>query len=127
MRRTLASSRIAAAVFALVAAVTLVRGVDALRGRWLTAAGERAFHPWAAGDPRLDDRLAAAARHLPPAAGVRLLVPAGTDPAWATFRAQYHLPLQQVMGIHHAGGPPPPADAWLIDVTTVPTITPPAR
>lgn len=126
MRRTAASSRIAAAVLALVAVVTLVRGVDALRDRWLTASGERIFHPWAAGDPRLEDRLATAARQLPAAAGVRLLVPAGTDAGWATYRAQYHLPLQRVMGVHHAGGPPPPADAWLVDVTsTPPRVTPP--
>jgi hypothetical protein len=126
-RRPPASLWIPAAVLLLVAAVTLVRAVDALReGDLRTAPAERTLYQWAAGDRRLDARLAAAAPALPPGVGVRLVVPAGTEEGWATFHGLYHLPQQRLLGIHRAGAPPPPADAWIVDVTgPLPRITPP--
>lgn len=127
MRRLPPSLWLPAAVLLLVAAVTLVRVVVAAGGDLLTGGGERQYYGWASGDPRLEERLAAAAPSLPPAAGVRLIVPAGVDPGWATFRGLYHLPQQRLLGIHRSGGPPPPADAWIVDLTTPePRVTPPA-
>ena len=121
------ASRLAAAVLVLVAAVTLWRGVEALGGRLLSGADERELHTWAAGDPRIEERLAAAAPSLPPGVGVRLLVPDGTDEGWATYRGLYHLPRQRILGIHFPGEAPPPPDAWLVDVTAAPPrITPAA-
>lgn len=115
------------AVLVLVAAVTLVRGVQTSGGDLLTGGGERQYYGWAAGDPRLEERLAAAAPSLPPAAGVRLIVPAGTEPGWATFRGLYHLPQQRLLGVSTPGDPPPRPDAWIVDVTTAePRVTPPA-
>lgn len=126
-RRPAASLWLPAAVLLLVAAVTLARAADALRGRLLTAPAERTVYPWAAGDRRLDERLAAAAPALPPGVGVHLVVPAGTEEGWATFHGLYHLPQQRLLGIHEAGEPPPPGDGWIVDVTgPVPRITPPA-
>lgn len=116
-----------AAILLLVATLTVVRAVDALGGRLLTTPAERTFHGWAAGDPRLGERLARAAPALPPGVGVRLVVPAGTEEGWATFRGLYHLPQQRVLGIHQAGEAPPPGDAWIVDVTgPEPRIRPPA-
>lgn len=121
-----ASLWLPAAVLLLVAVVTLVRGVEAIGGVLLTGGGEHDHYGWASGDPRLEERLAAAAPSLPPAAGVRLIVPAGIDDGWATFRGLYHLPQQRVLGIHHPDAPPPPTDAWIVDLTTPePRITPP--
>jgi hypothetical protein len=116
-----------AAVLLLVAAVTLVRGVAAAGGTLLTGGGEQTYYEWASGDPRLGERLAAAAPSIPPAAGVRLIVPAGVDVGWATFRGLYHMPQQRMLGVYRPGEPPPPADAWIVDLTAPETrITPPA-
>jgi hypothetical protein len=128
MRRppTAPSLWLPAAVLLLVAAVTLVRGVQAAGGVLLTGSGEHAHYGWAAGDPRLEERLLAAAPSLPPAAGVRLIVPAGTELGWATFRGLYHLPQQRVLSVHWADAAPTTRDAWIVDLTTPePRITPP--
>ncbi|HUO86914.1 MAG TPA: hypothetical protein VM617_05955 [Thermoanaerobaculia bacterium] len=114
------------AVLVLVAVVTLRRAQAVYEGDMFTAVDERRFHGWAAGDPELEHRLASAAPLLPPGVGIRLLVPRGTGPGWATFRGIYHLPQQRVLSIHYPDEEPPPGDAWILDLTASdPRVTPP--
>lgn len=117
---------LSAAALAVVATVTVVRVFQAGEGELLTARSERLFYDWAAGDAEIDRRLAAAAPRLPPGAGVRLVVPARVDAGWATFRGLYRMPQQRVIGVHRPTEPPPPRDAWIVDLTVdPPRVTPP--
>lgn len=114
------------AVLVVVAVVTLHRSHAAFEGDLLTAVDEHRFHRWASGNPDLERRLTSAAPLLPPGVGIHLIVPQGTDEGWATFRGLYHLPQQRVIAIHYPDQPSPPADAWIVDLTSSdPRITPP--